>query len=69
MTQITIDRGNGIELMEESDLAGPYIRVIENDNFKQTATLYHLNGRVVHEGCHIEFKAGAFMQAESGGFA
>jgi hypothetical protein len=66
---IDIDRGNGIESVEAETLSGPYFRVTETDDFKQIATLYHLNGRVVHESAHVEIKRGQESTTAIGEFA
>ena len=67
--EITIDRGNGIELVDTNVLSGPYYKVVENDDFKQTAMIYLLDGKLVHESAHVEIKRGHESTASIGEFA
>lgn len=67
--EITIDRGSGIELVDASILSGPFYKVTENDDFKQVATVYTLDGKVVHESAHVEIKRGVESKTEIGEFS
>jgi hypothetical protein len=53
---IPIDRGNGIEEVEETILDGPFYRLIDTDREHTEVTVYILDGKVVHRSAHITLK-------------
>lgn len=64
---IQIDRGNGIEEMDESLLVKK-----EGDTDCETDTThfieYYLDGKLVHRSVHVQLKKGAISQSLSGVF-
>ena len=65
---ITIDRGNGIEMYDET-LLTPNHSVFENEHERTEITEYLLDGKVVHRGVHVHLKHGIGVEAVLGSFA
>lgn len=53
---ITIDRGQGIEEVDEGILDGPFYRLIDTEREHTEVTIYILDGLVVHRSAHITLK-------------
>jgi len=60
---INIDRGQGIEQMDESLLEGPFYHITDNEHEHTIATEYKLKGAVVHRSVHVHLKKGLGFEA------
>lgn len=64
--EITIDRGNGIEMMDTS-LLEDTSSVVDNDNELTKITEYRLDGKIVHRSVHVHLKQGLSSAGTAGG--
>lgn len=65
---INIDRGNGIEQMDES-LLSRHSGTSENDNEVVKWVEYHLDGQIVHRSAHVHLKKGLDLTGFQGNFS
>lgn len=63
---ISIDRGDGLEYVDEMDLEGPFYLEFENDNEKTKVTEYRLDGKVVHRSVAIHLKRALGIEGQMG---
>jgi hypothetical protein len=63
---ISIDRGNGLEYVDQDILDGPHLTLIDNDNENTTVTEYKLDGKIVHRSVHVRLKKGLGIEAALG---
>ena len=63
---INIDRGNGIEQMDETLLEGPFYHITDNEHEHTVSTEYRLLGQVVHRSVHVHLKQGLGIEAHMG---
>jgi hypothetical protein len=66
---IKVDRGNGIEEMEESLLDGPHLTYTDNEREYTEVVEYRLNGQVVHRSVHVKLKQGVGIEGIPGLFS
>ncbi len=64
---INIDRGNGIEEMDDS-LLEKKTGVVDNQNETTTWVEYYLSGQLVHRSVHVTLKEGAVSESAVGIF-
>ena len=64
--EITIDRGNGIEMMDTAHLDNTS-SVVDNENELTKITEYLLEGKVVHRSVHVQLKQGLISTGTAGG--
>ena len=63
---ITIDRGNGIELMSETLLEGQFYSLTDTAHEHTLVTEYRLQGKTVHRSVHVTLKEGLGIEAHMG---